>query len=57
MDILITLVYVSKVQLEDYIKEIKASNLPKPMQWDLIDLLETARRHTEDAVKMAWVKE
>ena len=57
MDMLITVVYLSQEQFETYQKEIKASNLPKFLQWDhLIDLLKTARQHTEMARDMGWVK-
>ena len=56
-DILVTIVYLAQEQFEIYLREIKASNLPKPLQWDLIDLLETARKHTEMARGMGWIRE
>lgn len=55
MDILITIVYLSEEQFQSHVKEIKASNLPKPTQFDLIDLLKLARQHTEHARQMGWV--
>lgn len=56
-DILVTIVYLAQEQFETYLQEIKNSNLPKPVQWDLIDLLKTAREHTEMARKMGWIRE
>jgi hypothetical protein len=49
-DIIITIVYLAQDQFETFVEQIKASDLPKPTQWDLIDLLKTARQHTEHAV-------
>ena len=56
-DILITIVYLAKDQFETFLEQIKASDLPKPTQWDLIDLLKTARQHTEHARQMGWIRE
>lgn len=56
MDILITLVYLSEEQFEGYVKEIRGSNLPRFTQGGLIDLLRTARQHTEHARQMGWIK-
>jgi hypothetical protein len=39
IDILITIVYLAQDQFETFVEQIKASDLPKPTQWDLIDLL------------------
>ena len=57
MDFLITVVYLSQKQYETYEKQIKESNLPKETQWDLIDLLKTARQHTEHARQNGWINE
>ena len=56
-DFLITVVYLSQEQFETFVREIKASNLPKTTQWDLIDLLKTARQHTEHARQNGWITE
>lgn len=56
-DILVTIVYLAEEQFEIYLQAIKASNMPKSVQWDLIDLLKTAREHTEMARKMGWIRE
>lgn len=56
-DIIITIVYLAQEQFETFVEQIKASNLPKPTQWDLIDLLKTARQHTEHARQMGWIRD
>lgn len=56
-DIIITIVYLSQDQFELFVDQIKASNLPKTTQWDLVDLLKTARQHTEHARQMGWIYE
>jgi hypothetical protein len=56
-DILITIVYLAQEQFETFIEQIKISNLPKTTQWDLIDLLKTARQHTEHARQMGWIRD
>ncbi len=56
-DIIITIVYLAQDQFELFVSQIKASNLPKTTQWDLIDLLKTARQHTEHARQMGWIQE
>lgn len=55
-DIIVTIVYLAQDQFETLVKQIKMSNLPKPTQWDLIDLLKTARQHTEHARQMGWIR-
>ena len=44
-DIIITIVYLAQEQLETFVEQIKASNLPKATQGDLVDLLKTARQN------------
>ena len=56
-DIIITIVYLAQEQLETFVDQIKSSNLLKTTQLDLIDLLKTARQHTEHAKQMGWVQE
>ena len=56
-NITITLVYLAQEQFETFAEQIKASNLPKTTQWDLVDLLKTARQHTEHARQMGWIHE
>ena len=55
--ITITIVYLAQDQFELLVDQIKASNLPKTTQWDLVDLLKTARQHTEHARQMGWIHE
>ena len=56
-DIILTIVYLAQDQFETFVEQIKMSNLPKPTQWDLIDLLKTARQHTEHARQMGWIRD
>jgi len=56
MDIVLTIVKLSKKEFDDYVQQIQASNLTRFTQNGLIDLLKTARQHTTDAQKMGWVK-
>ena len=56
-DFLITIVYLSQENFETFRDQIKASNLPKTTQWDLIDLLQLARQHTEHARQNGWIEE
>lgn len=56
-DIIVTLVYLAQEQCDLFVDQIKESNLPKTTQWDLIDLLKTARQHTEHAKQMGWIQE
>lgn len=56
-DIIITIVYLAQEQFETFVKQIKTSNLPKTTQWDFVDLLKTARQHTEHARQMGWIHE
>lgn len=56
-DLLITIVYLAQDQFETYVEQIKASNLPKFTQGDLIELLKTARQHTEHARQNGWIRE
>lgn len=54
-DIIFTTVYLAQDQFETFVEQIKMSNLPKPTQWHLIDLLKTARQHIEHARQMGWI--
>lgn len=56
-DFLITIVYCSEEQYETFVKKIKASNLQKDIQFDLIELLKLARQHTEHARQNGWLNE
>ena len=56
-DILFKIVYLAQDQLEIYTREITSSNLPKPVQWDLISLLKDVREHTEMARQMGWIRD
>ena len=55
MDMMVSLVILSDEKFDDYIKEIKKSNLPKEIQWDLRDLLQTAVEQTKQAKNMGWL--
>jgi hypothetical protein len=55
MNIELTLLNFSEDQLKFYLNEIKKSNLPKEVQWELTDLLQTANIQIQQAKKMGWL--
>lgn len=55
MDILLSIVQLSKKEFTDYVAKIKASNLDKMTQGELINLLETALQQTQQAKNMGWL--
>ncbi len=55
MDIVLTMLNFSEEQLKLYLLEIKKSNLPKEVQWELTDLLETANVQIKEAKAMGWL--
>lgn len=55
MDIEIYIVKLTHAKFDEYVSQIKASNLPKPIQIGLIDLLETALAQTQQAKNMGWL--
>jgi hypothetical protein len=55
MNIELTLLNFSEDQLKFYLDEIKKSNLPKEVQWELTDLLQTANIQIQQAKKMGWL--
>jgi hypothetical protein len=55
MDIELTMLNFSEDQLKFYLVEIKKSNLPKEVQWELTDLLETANQQIKQANAMGWL--
>lgn len=55
MDIMLSLVDLTDTQHQNYVNEIKKSNLPKKTQWDLIDLLQTVLEQTNQAKGLAWL--
>ena len=55
MNISMTLLNFSNEQLQLYIKEIKKSNLPKAIQWELTDLLDTAQTQINETRAMGWL--
>lgn len=57
MDISLTLLNFSEDQLKTYVTEIKKSNLPKEVQWELTDLLQTANTQIKEAKAMGWLPE
>lgn len=52
---MLTMLNFSEDQLKFYLHEIKKSNLPKEVQWELADLLETADVQIKEAKKMGWL--
>lgn len=57
MDIFISLVLLTPQQLKRYKQQFASSNLPKPFQYELFDLLETALEQTQQAKSMGWIDE
>lgn len=55
IDFSITIVNLSKKDYDDYVTQIKASDLSRFTQNGLLALLENVREHTEDARKMGWL--
>ncbi len=55
MDIVLTMLNFSEEQLKFYLEEIKKSNLPKEVQWELADLLKTADEQIKQAKAMGWL--
>lgn len=51
----LTLLNFSDEQLQQYISELKKSDLPKEVRWEIIDLLETAQIQINQARKMGWL--
>jgi hypothetical protein len=51
----LTLLNFSDEQLELYLSEIKKSNLPKEVQWELADLLNTAQEQINEARDIGWL--
>lgn len=57
MDIILTMLNFSNKQLDLYLAEIKKSNLPKEVQWELTDLINTAREQIHQAREIGWMPE
>lgn len=55
MNISLTLLNFSDSQLALYIDEIKKSNMPKEVRWEITDLLETAKIQIKEAKAMGWL--
>lgn len=54
-DVLIPFHNITDEQIQHYIGAIKASDLPKPLQWEIIDVLETAIQQTHVARRVGWL--
>ena len=55
MDILLSIVNLSNEEFDDYVQQIKNSNLSRFTQNGLIDLLRTAAQQTAQAKDMGWL--
>lgn len=55
MDIMLEFVNRSDTALAEYIDHIKQSNMPKNVQWDIIDVLETVMRQCQQAKDIGWL--
>lgn len=55
MDILIALVVISETNFNRYTRAIEKSNLSKMIQYELKDVLQTARMQTQQAMDMGWL--
>lgn len=52
---MLPLVNLDQEGYDNCVAAIKASNLSRPMQWELIDILETALAQTKEAKNMGWL--
>ena len=55
MNFQLTLLNFSDDQLQLYISELKKSNLPKEVEWEITDLLETAKIQIDEARGIGWL--
>jgi hypothetical protein len=55
VDFQLTLLNFTNEDLQRYFSEIKKSNLPKEIQWELTDLLTTAQTQINEARDMGWL--
>lgn len=55
MDILLSIVQLEEDSYAAIVTALKNSNLPKKMQWDIIDILDTAVEQTKQAKNMGWL--
>ena len=55
VDFQLTLLNFTDADLQLYLSEIKKSNLPKAIQWELTDLLNTAQTQINEARNMGWL--
>jgi hypothetical protein len=55
MDITLTMLNFSADKLNTYVTEIKKSNLPKLILWELVDLIETVKEQVKQARAMGWL--
>lgn len=55
MNFQLTLLNFTDDDLQLYLREIKKSNLPKEVQWELTDLLTTAQTQINEARDMGWL--
>jgi hypothetical protein len=55
MDILLSIVQLEENSYEEIVVALKNSNLPKKVQWDIVDILDTAVEQTKQAKNMGWL--
>lgn len=55
MDFFLSIVQLSEKDHRRYMDEIRKSNLPKDIQCELIDLLNTALQQTKQARSQGWI--
>ncbi len=55
MDITLSIVNRTSEQLEKLIQEISNSNMAKPVQYDLMDVLQTIKEQNLQAKEMGWL--
>ena len=51
----LTLLNFADDDLKRYVDEIKKSNMPKEVRWELVDLLDTAQIQINEARDMGWL--
>ncbi len=55
MDITLSIVNRTPEELDKIIQEISKSNMPKPVQYDLMDVLQTIKEQNQQAKDMGWL--
>ena len=55
MDLMIEIVKLEQEELQQYVTALEKSNIPKFTYLEIIDILQTAHRQTQQARDMGWL--